>query len=62
MYSEGEIILYQSEDSTQIEVRIEDETVWLSQAQMVDLFMSTKQNISLPKNNILKRVNLTGIQ
>ncbi len=62
MYSEGEIILYQSEDSTQIEVRIEDETVWLSQAQMVDLFMSTKQNISLHKNNILKRVNLTGIQ
>ena len=52
MYSEGEIILYQSEDSTQIEVRIEDETVWLSQAQMVDLFMSTKQNISLHKNNI----------
>jgi len=58
MYSEGEIILYQSEDSTQIEVRIEDETVWLSQAQMVDLFMSTKQNISLHINNIFKEGEL----
>ena len=33
MKTEGEIILYQSEDSTQLEVRIEDETVWLTQAQ-----------------------------
>jgi len=51
----GEIILYQSNDkSTQLEVRIEEETVWLTQAQMVELFSSTKQNISLHINNILK--------
>lgn len=58
MKSEGEIILYQSEDSTQLEVRIEDETVWLSQSQMVDLFLSTKQNISLHINNIFKEGEL----
>ena len=35
----SEIILYQTEDGTsKIEVRLEDETVWLSQAQMVELF------------------------
>ena len=58
MKPEGEIILYQSEDSTQIEVRIENETVWLSQAQMVDLFKSTKQNVSLHINNIFKEGEL----
>ena len=40
--------------SQHIEVRIEDETVWLTQMQMVDLFASTKQNISLHINNIFK--------
>lgn len=58
MKTEGEIILYQSENSTQIEVRIEDETVWLSLAQMVDLFMSSKQNISLHINNVFKEGEL----
>jgi hypothetical protein len=38
----GEIILYQPDDkSTQLEVRIEEETVWLTQAQMVELFSSS---------------------
>jgi hypothetical protein len=56
----GEIILYQSEDnSTQLEVRIEEETVWLTQAQMVELFTSTKQNISLHINNIYKEGELS---
>ena len=49
----GEIILYQPDDvSTKLEVRIEEDTVWLSQAQMVVLFDSTKQNISLHIKNI----------
>jgi hypothetical protein len=56
----GEIILYQSNDkSTQLEVRIEEETVWLTQAQMVELFSSTKQNISLHINNIYKEGELS---
>ena len=49
----GEIVIYQSEVLSQhIEVRMEDETVWLTQAQMVELFASTKQNISLHINNV----------
>lgn len=43
----SEIIIYQTEDGlTKIEVQLEDETVWLSQAQMVELFQSSKANIS----------------
>ncbi len=42
-----ELILYRSEDGNiKIDVRMEDETVWLSQAQMVELFQSSKANIS----------------
>jgi len=57
---QGEIILYKAPDSAefQIEVRVDDETVWLSQSQMVDLFNSTKQNISLHINNIFKEGEL----
>lgn len=55
----GEIIIYQSEDnSTRIQVRIEEESVWLSQSQMVEFFNSTKQNISLHINNIFKEGEL----
>lgn len=56
---QNEIIIYQSENlSTHIEVLIEDETVWLTQLQMVDLFQSTKQNISLHISNIFKEDEL----
>lgn len=55
----NEIILYQADaQSNHIEVRIEDETVWLTQLQMVDLFKATKQNISLHINNIFKEGEL----
>ena len=57
--STGEIILYQSDNSsTQLEVRVDEETVWLMQSQMVELFSSTKQNISLHINNIFKEGEL----
>ena len=56
---QNEIIIYQSENlSTHIEVLIEDETVWLTQLQMVDLFQSTRQNISLHINNVFKEGEL----
>lgn len=43
----GEFLFYQTEDGlTKIDVRLEDETVWLTQAQMVELFQSSKANIS----------------
>ena len=42
----GEIILYQSEDGlTKIDVRFEDQTVWLTQQQMAELFQSSRSNI-----------------
>ena len=41
------IIIYQSEDGkTQLDVKLEGETVWLTQAQMVELFQSSKATIS----------------
>jgi len=55
----NEIILYRSDAlSSQIEVLIEDETVWLTQLQMVELFQSTKQNVSLHINNVFKEGEL----
>ena len=55
----GEIIIYRAEDNTvQLDVRMEDETVWLSQQQMVQLFNSTKQNISLHIGNIFREGEL----
>lgn len=55
---QGEIILYQPDETVKLEVYMEDETVWLTQAQMVELFCSTKQNISLHINNIFKEKEL----
>lgn len=55
----NEIVLYQPNDmSTKLEVRVEDETVWLSQQQMTTLFNQTKQNISLHINNCFKEKEL----
>lgn len=56
----GEIVIYKTLDSAdfQIPVRVEDESVWLTQAQMVNLFIATKQNISLHINNIFKEGEL----
>lgn len=49
----SEIILYQSDDGRiKIQVRMENETVWLTQSNMVELFQTTKQNISLHIKNI----------
>ena len=45
--NKSEIIIYQSEDGlTHIDVRIEDDTVWLTQAQLVELYQTSKANIS----------------
>ncbi len=58
MENQGEIIIYQPDNEVKLEVRLENETVWLTQAQMVELFSSTKQNISLHINNIFKEGEL----
>ena len=57
----GEIILYQADSSIRLEVRIHEETVWLTQAQMTLLFQTTKQNISLHINNIFKEGELQKV-
>ncbi|MEX0683932.1 MAG: virulence RhuM family protein [Dehalococcoidia bacterium] len=49
----SEIILYQTEDgSTRIEVRFDGETVWLTQAQMSELFQTTRQNVGQHIQNV----------
>lgn len=42
----NEIILYQPDETLAIDVRVEDESVWLTQGQIVELFTSSKANIS----------------
>ena len=54
----GEIVMYQPDETIRLEVRVENETVWLTQQQMADLFLTTKQNISLHVNNIFKEDEL----
>jgi hypothetical protein len=44
--NKGEVAIYQPDSSVHLEVRMENETVWLTQAQMVYLFDSSKANIS----------------
>ena len=49
---ENKIVIYQTEDGqTQIDVRLENETVWLTQAQMAKLFEKTPQNITMHIRN-----------
>lgn len=55
----GELILFRSDDGrTQLQLRAEDGSVWLTQLEMAELFASTKQNISLHIRNILKEGEL----
>ena len=57
---ENKIIIYQTQDGqTKIDVRIDNETVWLTQNQMAELFQTTKQNISLHIKNIFEEGELT---
>ena len=58
MEQKSEIVLYQPEGSVSLEVRLENETVWLTQQQMSELFQTTKQNISLHTGNIFKEKEL----
>jgi hypothetical protein len=46
MGSSNEIVLFQPDEAVRLEVLLDDETVWLTQAQMVELFQSSKANVS----------------
>ena len=50
--NKGEIVMYQPDETIRLEVRVEDETVWLNQQQMAELFNATKQNVSLHINHV----------
>lgn len=52
MTDSSEIVLYQPDDAVKLEVRLEDETVWLSQAQMAELFEKDRTVITRHINNI----------
>ena len=54
----NEIIIYQPDSTVKLEVRLEDETVWLTQAQMTELFQTTRNNITLHIRNIFKEGEL----
>ena len=54
-------IMYTTDDGqVEIEVRLEDENVWLTQKAMAELFDTTKQNISLHINNIFQENELNS--
>lgn len=55
----GQLLLYQTEDGqTKLEVRLENNTLWLTQANMAELFQTTPQNITLHLKNIYNSVEL----
>ncbi|MDK2848726.1 MAG: hypothetical protein PWP34_2079, partial [Desulfuromonadales bacterium] len=52
--AKGEFLVYRTEDGrVKLEVRLEHETIWLTQQMMADLFQTTKQNISRHIRNII---------
>ena len=58
MEAENEIILYEPDSTVKLEVRLENDTVWLTQAQMTELFQTTRNNITLHIRNIFKEGEL----
>ena len=56
---ENKIVIYQTDDGqTQIDVRLEDNTVWLTQAQMAELFQKDQSVIARHINNVIKEREL----
>ena len=58
MESKGEIILYQPDDEVKLDVRLENETVWLTQMQMAELFHRERTVITRHIGNIFKEKEL----
>ena len=71
-YNNSEILIYQSENGiTRIDVKIEDETVWLTQAQLCELYQTSKSNVSehikhifeegeLDQESVVRKFRTTG--
>ncbi len=59
MGEKSEIIIYQTEDGlVKVDVRLQEETIWLTQAAMAELFQTTQQNISLHLQNVYEEGEL----
>ena len=58
MEKQGEIILYQPDEAVRLEVHLEDETVWLTQAQIAELFQHDRTVITKHINNVFKEKEL----
>lgn len=59
MEQKTELVIFKAQDgNVKLDVKLEDETVWLTQNQMSELFQTTKQNVSLHLNNIFKEGEL----
>lgn len=59
MDDKGEIVIYQTEDGlTKLEVNMQDETVWLNQAQLMELYQCSKSNVSEHITNIFSEGEL----
>ena len=58
MEKQGEIILYQPDEAVRLEVRLEGETVWLTQAQIAELFQRDRTVITKHINNVFKEKEL----
>jgi hypothetical protein len=57
---QGEMLIYQSEDGqVKLDIRLEDETLWLTQQKMAELFQTTQQNISQHIQNVFDEGELT---
>lgn len=55
----SQFLIYHAEsEETKLEVRLEDETVWLTQNMIAKLYQTTKQNISLHIQNVYKEGEL----
>ncbi|WP_312653913.1 hypothetical protein [Proteiniclasticum sp.] len=59
MENKTDILIYQLEDGkTRIDVRLENETVWMTQKAIAELYQTTPQNITLHIKNIYEEVEL----
>ena len=58
----GQMLIYQTEDGRlKVEARLDNETLWLNQQQMADLFQTSKQNISLHLRNVFAEQELAEV-
>ena len=60
MNEQNEIVLYQPNENLQLQVRLENDTVWLTQAQMAELFQRAPQNITMHIRNIYNEGELSS--